>query len=77
MMATIRSLTEKPITVRKKHTDVDATYAIVEGEAGEKCLQIDTYGSDARAMPDKKSQSIRFGPAAAQELQRILAKHFR
>lgn len=75
-MAKIRSLTEKSITVRKRHSEVDATFSIVEGEHGEKCFQIDTYGSDEREKPGAKSQSLRFGPESVEVLKRLLHQHY-
>lgn len=56
------------------HSEVkDCTYSIIRGSDGRKSLQIDTYGSAHRKMPDKKSQSIRFSPEAITQLREILA----
>lgn len=75
-MATIRELVEKPLEVQAKHTEVEATYSVVQGEGGETCLQIDTYGSKERAIPGKKSQSLRFTPEALRQLRDVLSRHF-
>ena len=59
-MAIVRKLTQVQLEKESKHTEVDCTYSIVESNDGIKCLQIDTYGSANRKIPNKKSQSIRF-----------------
>jgi hypothetical protein len=71
-MAIVRRL--EPITLErwKPHTEVNGTYSIILEDDG-KSLQIDTYGSADRMMPDKKSQSIRFSPEAIEQLKTILA----
>lgn len=56
-----------------KHTNVNCTYSVVETD-GKKYLQIDTYGSAARKIPGKKSQSIRFDPDAIKQLKSIIEK---
>lgn len=43
---------------------------------GEVVLQLDTYGSDVRAIPDKISQSIQLNHESARELIRIIAEAF-
>jgi hypothetical protein len=75
-MALVTKLT--PITLEKDshHTDVECTYSIVEGADRRKYLQIDTYGSSTRAIPGKKSQSIRFSPEAIAQLKELLANQW-
>ncbi|MFC0813047.1 hypothetical protein ACFHYO_13130 [Paracoccus panacisoli] len=71
MMAGISSFELKPIERPSTHEPARATYSIVE-IGGTTFLQIDTYGSASRKMPDKVSQSMQFGPEAISELRRIL-----
>ena len=74
-MAIVRTLKRIALEGRSSHTEVkDCTYSIVTEDDGSKFLQIDTYGSAHRQMPDKKSQSIRFSPEAIAQLRRILAE---
>ncbi len=77
-MAIVRRL--EPLALEKDtpHTEVDSTYSIVHDSNGrEAYLQIDTYGSKARQIPGKKSQSLRFAPEAIEQLKSLfLAKHF-
>ena len=73
LMAIVRHLEQDKLGVRSKHTEVDATYSIVQ-DNGERCLQIDTYGSSDRQVLGKKSQSIRFAPEAINELREILKR---
>lgn len=48
----------------------------VKADNGDLYLQVDTYGSKERRMVGKKSQSIRFSPAAIAELKAIISKYF-
>lgn len=71
-MAIVRKLERITLEHDSRHSEVNCTYSIVSGEDGRKSLQIDTYGSAHRKIPDKKSQSIRFSPEAIEQLRRIL-----
>ena len=73
-MAIVRNLKRISLERDSTHSEVkDCTYAIIQGDDGRKSLQIDTYGSAFRKMPDKKSQSIRFSPEALDQLRHILS----
>lgn len=71
-MAIVRKLERITLEHDSRHTEVNSTYSIVQDDDG-RSLQIDTYGSAYRKMPDKKSQSIRFSPEAIEQLRRILS----
>jgi hypothetical protein len=73
-MAIVRKLTRVTLDRDAAHTEVDCTYSIVVGADGQRLLQIDTYGSSHRKMPNKKSQSIRFSPEAIEQLRTIVSK---
>lgn len=75
-MAIVRRLEHMALEKDTPHTEVDCTYSIVHDDAGRVYLQIDTYGSKARQIPGKKSQSIRFAPEAIDELKALLARSF-
>ena len=70
-MAIVKKLGKIDLNRDTKHTEVEATYAIVEAD-GQKSLQIDTYGSATRKIPGKKSQSLRFSPEALKPLKSII-----
>ncbi len=70
-MATIKTLECLTIEVSSRHTDVAATYSILDCDEG-RCLQIDTYGSSQRKLAGKKSQSIRLTPAILRQLKCIM-----
>jgi len=70
-MATVRTMENIHLERDSEHTEVGATYAIINSNDG-KCLQIDTYGSSTRQDKGKKSQSIRFTPEALEQLSKIL-----
>jgi hypothetical protein len=71
-MAIVRKLERITLEHASPHSEVNCTYSIVQDDEG-RSLQIDTYGSAHRQMPDKKSQSIRFSPEAIEQLRRILS----
>ena len=75
-MATVRRLDHVVLDREGHHKDVECTYSIVVDDQGNRCLQIDTYGSKERKMPGKKSQSIRFAPEAIKQLKMVLAETF-
>ena len=75
-MALIRELKKVSLESRTHHTEADCTYSVVFGEDGEKCLQLDTYGSGTRKMTGKKSQSMRFTPEALAQLMAIISTSF-
>jgi hypothetical protein len=75
-MAIVRKLEKVQLDRDSKHTEVNCTYCIVEDADGNKFLQIDTYGSAARMIPGKKSQSIRFSAEAIKQLKSIIAGEF-
>ena len=70
-MAIVKKLEKIDVERDSKHTEVDATYAIVETE-GQKFLPIDTYGSATCKVPGKKSQSPRFSPEALKQIKSII-----
>lgn len=72
-MAIVRKLKRITLEHDSRHSEVNGTYSIIQDEEG-RSLQIDTYGSKYRKIPDKKSQSIRFSPDAIAQLRQILSK---
>lgn len=74
-MGLVTAISHKPVNGRARHRKVECTYSVVTGDDGSKLLQLDTYGSEHRQIPGKKSQTLRFSPPALQELKRILAEH--
>jgi hypothetical protein len=71
-MAIVRRLVQDKLVQANRHSETKATYTIGLSEEGDKYLQIDTYGSAARKLAGKKSQSIRFYPEAVADLRAIL-----
>ena len=74
-MAIVKKLERIELVRDAKHTEVDATFSIVEVD-GLKFLQIDTYGSATRQITGKKSQSLRFSPEALKQLKSIIDSVF-
>jgi hypothetical protein len=71
-MALIRRLEKSSMLRTGVHEPVDCTYTVFQDDAGQRYLQIDTYGSTRRQLRGKKSQSIQFGPEAIGALHRLL-----
>ena len=53
-----------------------ATYTVFDTVDGEHYVQIDTYGKNDRAIPEKISQSIQFDKESAKFLVDLLLKEF-
>lgn len=58
------------------HKEVNCTYTIFVDNKGNKYIQLDTYGSKERQIPDKCSQSIQFDKETAQYLIKLLQCEF-
>ena len=57
------------------HKEIGATYSVF-GWDDKKVLQIDTFGSNERQMPGKKSQTLQLDEAGAAALFHIMKTHF-
>jgi len=75
-MAVVRKLTPQVLDKDTRHSEVDCTYSIVSDSEGMRYLQVDTYGSNVRKIPGKKSQSIRFSSEAIEQIKTIIAENF-
>jgi hypothetical protein len=75
-MAIIRRFELRDLQINARHTEVEATYAVVRDSEGTPYLQIDTYGSPERKVHGKQSQSIRLSPQAIKQLRKIFDRHF-
>jgi hypothetical protein len=73
-MAIVRKLHQISLEKDSKHTEVEATYSIIE-DSDEKYIQIDTYGSKNRQIEGKKSQSLRLSQEAINQLKDIIKKY--
>jgi hypothetical protein len=77
-MALVKVMTRMTKERQSVHAEVQCNYTVVTTSAGERYLQLDTYGSPDREMSGKTSQSLQFdrGAAAQLELGRIIAETF-
>jgi hypothetical protein len=71
-MALVRTLVHVPLRGSSPHSEVSCTYDVITNDDGTKHLQLDTYGSNSRQLPGKKSQSIRLTPEALASLKAII-----
>ncbi|MDH6269273.1 hypothetical protein M2360_004700 [Rhizobium sp. SG_E_25_P2] len=74
-MALVRDFKRKEMGRNSLHKEIDATFSVF-GDGDAKVLQIDTYGSETREMPGKKSQSIQLDRLGAERLLKILRTEF-
>ncbi|KAB2887968.1 MAG: methionyl-tRNA formyltransferase [Desulfobulbaceae bacterium] len=70
-MAIVRKLNKISLEKDSRHTEVEATYSIIE-DSDERYIQIDTYGSKNRQIEGKKSQSLRLSQEAIDQLLDII-----
>ena len=49
---------------------------LVGCEAGQKILQLNSYGSEGRDYPDKLSQTLQFDESSAKQLFEVLKEQF-
>ncbi len=75
-MALIKNLTKGYKDRESIHNETSCSYYIVTDGNCNKYLQIDTYGSEDRAIPGKVSQSVQFSPEAIKQLKNILESFY-
>lgn len=74
-MALVRNFERREMGRNSLHKEIDATFSVF-GDGDAKVLQIDTYGSETREMPGKKSQTLQFDREGAEKLYKILKREF-
>ena len=74
-MALIRSFERKNMQRNSLHKPIGATYTPFEHD-GRVLLQIDSYGTEDREMPGKKSQTFQLDREGATALFGILKREF-
>jgi predicted HNH restriction endonuclease len=75
-MALVTTLEPSSKDRQSVHRPTRCLYSIVEVSPGERFLQLDTFGSDDREIPEKVSQSIQFDRQAAGQLLQLLKQTF-
>jgi hypothetical protein len=73
-MAIVRTFEELDLKANARHTETKGGYSI-QGQDGEKFIQINTVGSDDRAIPGKVSQTLRLSKNAIEQLAELARKH--
>ena len=75
-MALVVSLEKDTRDFRALHpTELVCRYIVAERD-GRKVLQLNSYGSSGREVPDKLSQTLQFNEESARQLYSLLAKEF-
>lgn len=74
-MAVVKSFSVEDQNSRAGHSECSGVIRAVE-VAGEKYLQIDTYGSKNREFQNKLSQSLRLTESAYNQLVKLGEGHF-
>jgi hypothetical protein len=73
-MAIIRKFDELDLKANARHTETRGGWSI-QGQDGERFIQINTVGSDNREMPDKVSQTLRLSKGAVEQLAELARKY--
>ncbi len=75
-MAFVRSIEKDDRSLRSAHpTELVCKYIVGERD-GMKVLQLNSYGSGGREIPDKLSQTLQFGEESARQLFLVLKTEF-
>lgn len=74
-MALINEFQQAPSDVQRLHGPVTCGYRAFTVD-GRRILQLDTYGSTERAIPNKISQSVQLDAEGARALLDIIAEAF-
>jgi hypothetical protein len=76
-MAFVKRVVPDEREIRSLHpTEVECSYMVAERD-GKLFLQLNSYGSDHRQIPDKLSQTLQFDEESAKELWDVLGSTFR
>ncbi|MFM2410411.1 MAG: hypothetical protein RL481_1239 [Pseudomonadota bacterium] len=73
-MAIIRKFEQLDLKANARHTETVGGYS-VQGQDGEKFIQINTVGSTDREIPGKVSQTLRLTKEAIEQLADLAKKH--
>lgn len=73
-MAIIRNFEKIELKTNARHTETQGGWS-VQGQDGEKFLQINTVGSSDREIPGKVSQTLRLSKEAIEQLSELAKKH--
>lgn len=73
-MAIIRNFEKLDLKANARHTETSGGWS-VQGQDGEKFIQINTVGSDTREIPNKVSQTLRLSKEAIEQLSVLARKH--
>ncbi len=73
-MAIIRKFDELDLKTNARHTETAGGWS-VQGQDGEKFIQINTVGSAGREIPGKVSQTLRLSKQAIEQLAELAQKH--
>jgi hypothetical protein len=73
-MAIVRKFEELDLKANARHSETEGGYSI-QGQDGEKFIQINTVGSKDREIPGKVSQTLRLSKSAIEQLAELAKKH--
>ena len=73
-MAIIRRFGELELKANARSTETHGGWS-VQGQDGEKFIQINTFGSEDREIPEKVSQTLRLSKEAIEQLAELAKKH--
>jgi hypothetical protein len=75
-MALVTRIRRIPKERNSVHKATECSVSIFSDEAGSRYMQLDTFGSSARTLKGKVSQSLQFDRNAALQLKAIIEEAF-
>ncbi|MBL0966513.1 hypothetical protein [Blastomonas sp. UPD001] len=73
-MAIVRRFEQIDLKANARHTETQGGWSI-QGQDGEKFIQINTVGSADRDIPGKVSQTLRLSKEAIEQLAELAKRH--
>ena len=73
-MAIVRKFDELDLKTNSRHSETYGGWS-VQGQDGQKFIQINTMGSADREIPGKVSQTLRLSKEAVEQLAELARKH--
>lgn len=71
-MALVRTIKEATKERQTLHEETICLASTFTDEKGRRYIQLDTYGTKSRKMPNKVSQAIQFDEGSARQLKRLI-----
>jgi hypothetical protein len=75
-VALVRNIEPTKKERQTRHEETTCLSSVFTDGSGERYIQLDTYGSKLRKMPNKVSQAVQFTESAAAQLRSLIEATF-